>query len=33
MTWSGSSTSGDLLAGGYVMLQKGKKNYALLKVD
>lgn len=24
-------TSGDLLAGGYVMLQKGKKNYALLK--
>jgi len=25
--------SGDLLAGGYVMLQKGKKNYGLLKVD
>jgi tyrosyl-tRNA synthetase len=24
-------TSGDLLAGGYVMLQKGKKNYALLR--
>ncbi len=26
-------TSGDLLAGGYVMLQKGKKNYALLKAE
>jgi tyrosyl-tRNA synthetase len=26
-------TSGDLLAGGYVMLQKGKKNYALLRAE
>jgi len=26
-------TPGDLLADGYVMLQKGKKNYALLKVE
>jgi tyrosyl-tRNA synthetase len=26
-------TSADLLAGGYVMLQKGKKNYALLKAE
>ena len=25
-------TSGDLLAGGYVMLQKGRKNYGLLRV-
>jgi len=25
-------TAGDLLSGGYVMLQKGKKNYALLKL-
>jgi tyrosyl-tRNA synthetase len=26
-------TAADLLAGGYVMLQKGKKNYALLRVE
>ena len=31
-TSSGRSTKADLLAGGFVMLQKGKKNYGLLKV-